>query len=156
MMKRLLLMTRDTLDGFLFRLQQHVALRVAIGILVIVLMSNLVAIVDLFLRPEIPYFDIQHVVVGLVTGAVTTVLFGMLSIYVASMKRAMREIKTLEGLLPICSKCNKIRTPDNRWDVLEKFIQDRTEATFTHSLCPDCARQLYPEMYAGEKPGERG
>ncbi len=147
---------RDALDGFLFRLQQHVALRVAIGIFVIILMSNLVALVDLFLRPEIAYFDTQHIVVGLVTGSVTTVLFGMLSIYVASMKRAMREIKTLEGLLPICSRCNKIRTPDNRWDVLEKFIQDRTEATFTHSLCPDCARQLYPEMYAGEKPGERG
>jgi len=86
-------------------------------------------------------------VVGVVTGGVTTVLFGMLSIYVASLKRAMREIKTLEGLLPICSSCNKIRTPDNQWHVLEKYISARTEATFTHSVCPECARRLYPQMY---------
>jgi hypothetical protein len=138
---------RDFLNGFLLNLQQHVALRVAIGIAAIIVMANLDALVDAVIRPEIPYFDRQHMIVGGVTGVVTTILFGMLSIYVASLKRAMREIKTLEGLLPICSSCNKIRTPDNQWHVLETYITDRTEATFTHSVCPECARRLYPEMY---------
>jgi hypothetical protein len=139
---------RDFLNGFLLNLQQHVLLRVAIGIAAIIFMANLDALVDAFIRPEVPYFDREHLIVGAVTGGVTTVLFGMLSIYVASLKRAMREIKTLEGLLPICSSCNKIRTPDDQWHVLETYITDRTEATFTHGLCPECAKRLYPQMYA--------
>ena len=126
-------------------------LRVAIGIFIIILMANLDALIDLVLNPDLPYFHYQHLIVGMVTGSVTTVLFGMLSIYVASLKRAMSEIKTLKGLLPICSSCYKIRTQENEWHALEKYISARTDARFTHSLCPDCAQRLYPEMYAKTK-----
>ena len=138
---------RHSLNNFLLNLHEHVGLRVLIGIIVILFMANLDAIIDAIIHPGIPYFDREHLIVGGVTGVVTTVLFGMLSIYVASLKRAMKEIRTLEGLLPICSSCHKIRTPDNEWHFLEKYITDRTEATFTHSLCPDCARHLYPDMF---------
>jgi hypothetical protein len=110
-------------------------------------MSNLDALVDAVIHPDLPYFDKEHLVVGAVTAMVMTVLFGILSIYVANLRRALKEIKTLEGLLPICSACHKIRSTDDQWHFLEKYITERTEATFTHGLCPDCAKKLYPEMY---------
>jgi hypothetical protein len=140
-------MIRYYLNRFLNDLHRHVRVRVGIGVTVIVLMANLDAIIDAVINPGVRYFCREHLIVGGFTAIVTTILFGMLSIYVASLKRAMREIKTLEGLLPICSACHKIRSTDNEWHVLEKYITDRSEATFTHSLCPDCAKQLYPEMY---------
>jgi len=142
------------LNNFLQSLHTRVRLRVAVGIVIIVLMANLDAIVDSVIHPEVAYFDREHLIVGAVTGIVTTFLFGMLSIYVASLKRAMREIRTLEGLLPICSSCKMIRTPDDHWHHLEKYITERTEATFTHGLCPECAQRMYPEMYA-QKQQER-
>lgn len=138
---------RDFLQGFLESLHKKVGMRVAIAIFVILLLANLSAMVDAVVHPERPYFDSEHIIVGVVTGLVAIGLFGMLSIYVASLRRALSDIKTLKGLLPICSACNKIRTSDDRWHVLEKYISERTEATFTHSLCPECARRLYPEMY---------
>jgi hypothetical protein len=138
---------RGFLNRFLRDLHKRVYLRIAIGIALIVLMSNLDALVDAVVHPELAYFDKEHLLVGAVTAVVTTVLFGILSIYVANLKRALKEIRTLEGLLPICSSCHKIRSTDNRWNVMEKYIAERTEATFTHGLCPECARRLYPEMY---------
>lgn len=137
----------DRLRTFLLSLDIRIRLRVFIGICVIIFMANLDALIDAIIHPDIPYVDQEHLIVGGVTCLVTTFLFGMLSIYVGSLKRAMKEIKTLEGLLPICSACHKIRTPDNNWHHLEKYISERTEARFTHGLCPDCAKELYPEMF---------
>ncbi len=138
---------REFLNGFLQNLHKRVYLRIVIAIAIIVLMSNLDALVDAVIHPDLEYFDKEHLVVGAVTAVVTIVLFGILSIYVANLRRALKEIKTLEGLLPICSACHKIRSTDDQWHVLEKYITERTEATFTHGLCPDCAKKLYPEMY---------
>jgi energy-coupling factor transporter transmembrane protein EcfT len=138
---------RRILNRFLHDLNKRVYVRVTIAIAIIVFMTNLDALVDAVIHPNLPYFDKEHLIVGAVTAMVTTVLFGILSIYVANLRRALKEVKNLEGLLPICSSCHKIRSTDNQWNVLEKYITDRTEATFTHSLCPECARELYPEMY---------
>lgn len=138
---------RALLNDFLWSLNHRVSLRVTIGIAVILLMANLDALVDAVVHPNLAYLDGEHLLVGGVTAMATVILFGMLSIYVANLKRAAKEIKTLEGLLPICSSCHKIRSVDNEWQVLEHYISTRTDATFTHSLCPECARRLYPEMY---------
>ena len=138
---------RELLNRFLKNLHKRVYLRVAIGVFIIALMANLDALVDAVIHPELAYFDKEHLLVGAVTGLVTTVLFGILSIYVANLRRAMSEIKTLEGLLPICSSCHRIRSTDDQWHFLEKYISERTDATFTHGLCPECAKHLYPEMY---------
>ena len=146
-MRGLLAGVRIGINHFLQGLDKRVRLRVSIGICVILFMANLDALIDAVIHPDIAYFDQEHLIVGSMTAIVTTFLFGMLSVYVATLKRAMREIKTLEGLLPICSACHKIRTPDDDWHVLEKYITERTEAIFTHSLCPDCAKHLYPEMF---------
>ncbi|MBU2551496.1 MAG: response regulator [Proteobacteria bacterium] len=62
------------------------------------------------------------------------------------LQEALSEIKRLSGLLPICSGCKKIRDDQGEWLTLERYIQERSEARFSHSLCPDCARRLYPEL----------
>jgi transcriptional regulator with PAS, ATPase and Fis domain len=56
------------------------------------------------------------------------------------------ELKTLQGLLPICSSCKKVRDDKGYWSEVEKYISDRSEAKFSHSLCPDCLKELYPEI----------
>ncbi|OLC37661.1 MAG: hypothetical protein AUH81_05845 [Candidatus Rokubacteria bacterium 13_1_40CM_4_69_5] len=56
-------------------------------------------------------------------------------------------LKTLRGLLRICSYCNKIRNDQGAWVRLEAYIQEHSEAKFTHGLCPECARQHYPQLY---------
>lgn len=56
------------------------------------------------------------------------------------------EVKTLRGFIPICSSCKKIRNDKGYWEQIEKYITTRSEAEFTHSICPDCAKRLYPEF----------
>lgn len=62
-----------------------------------------------------------------------------------NLQDALDQIKTLRGLLPICSSCKKIRNDTGYWEQIEVYIRDRSEAEFSHSLCPDCAKKLYPE-----------
>jgi hypothetical protein len=68
------------------------------------------------------------------------------------LENALAEVKTLSGLLPICASCQKIRNDKGYWDRIETYIQAHTEATFSHSLCPDCARKLYPDLYKDREP----
>ncbi len=56
------------------------------------------------------------------------------------------EIKTLRGFIPICSNCKKIRDKTGSWRLLEDYFQKRTDARFTHGICPDCTRELYPDI----------
>ncbi|MFZ1983559.1 MAG: hypothetical protein WAU91_04050 [Desulfatitalea sp.] len=56
---------------------------------------------------------------------------------------ALGELKTLQGFIPICAHCHKIRNDKGFWERIEKYIQDRTKAQFSHSLCPDCAKGIY-------------
>ena len=63
-----------------------------------------------------------------------------------NLKSALEEVKTLSGLLPICSSCKKIRDDNGYWNQLETYIRDHSEADFSHGLCPDCAEKLYPEL----------
>ena len=60
--------------------------------------------------------------------------------------RLLQKIKYLEGLLPICASCKKIRDDKGHWQSVEGFIRDRSGADFSHSLCPECAEKLYPEV----------
>jgi hypothetical protein len=63
----------------------------------------------------------------------------------------MAQIKRLEGLLPICAACKQIRNERGEWELMEKYITAHSEAQFSHSVCPECARQLYPQYL--EEPG---
>jgi hypothetical protein len=55
------------------------------------------------------------------------------------------QIKRLEGLLPICAACKQIRNERGEWELMEKYITAHSEAQFSHSVCPECARKLYPQ-----------
>lgn len=59
------------------------------------------------------------------------------------LETSKQEMKTLSGMLPICSVCKKIRKNDVEWEVLEQYISDHSEALFTHSICPDCLKNVY-------------
>lgn len=63
---------------------------------------------------------------------------------------ALSEIKTLRGIIPICSNCKQIRNDEGIWSKIEKYISDHSEAKFTHGICPKCAQNLYPEYYRAE------
>ncbi|MBI5605354.1 MAG: response regulator [Deltaproteobacteria bacterium] len=63
------------------------------------------------------------------------------------LKEALSKIKTLSGLLPICSSCKKIRDDQGYWNQLETYIHEHSEAEFTHGLCPECIKEFFPEVY---------
>lgn len=64
---------------------------------------------------------------------------------------ALEEIKTLRGILPLCSFCKKIRTADKTWEDVDVYIHKHTEADISHSVCPECMKQHYPEFYPSIK-----
>ena len=61
----------------------------------------------------------------------------------ARLTKAHSEIETLQQLIPICARCKKIRNDKGYWEQVEFYIQQRTNSDFTHTLCPDCDRELY-------------
>jgi len=63
------------------------------------------------------------------------------------LKDSIETIKTLRGLIPICASCKKIRDDKGYWNQIETYIQKHSEAEFSHGICPECARKLYPELY---------
>jgi len=64
---------------------------------------------------------------------------------IQDLQEALSEVKRLGGLLPICAHCKKIRDDRGYWNQVEIYIKDHSEAEFSHSICPDCARELYSE-----------
>jgi len=60
------------------------------------------------------------------------------------------KVKILSGLLPMCSACKKIRDDKGYWNQIEKYIRDHSEAEFSHSLCPECSKKLYPDLCMDE------
>ena len=65
---------------------------------------------------------------------------------IADLKSALAEVKTLSGLLPICASCKKIRDDTGYWNQIEEYVSKRSEAQFSHSICPECAKILYPDL----------
>ena len=62
------------------------------------------------------------------------------------LQKAIAEIKTLSGMLPICSSCKKIRDDKGYWNQIESYICDHSEAEFSHGICPDCFKKMYPSL----------
>jgi hypothetical protein len=65
---------------------------------------------------------------------------------IAQLEKAMSQVRRLEGMLPICSSCKKIRDDQGYWQQIESYLMERTDAVFTHGLCPDCLDTLYPGL----------
>lgn len=68
------------------------------------------------------------------------------------LRAAVNEIRTLRGILPICSHCKKIRDDQGAWSQLEAYIQARSAAQFSHGICPDCVRRHYPGLDVDAEP----
>ena len=62
---------------------------------------------------------------------------------IARLKDALSKVNLLSGFLPICASCKKIRDDKGYWNQIESYIRDRSEAEFSHGICPDCANKIY-------------
>jgi hypothetical protein len=69
---------------------------------------------------------------------------------IADLKKALSEVRLLSGLLPICASCKKIRDDKGYWNQIEAYIKEHSSADFSHSICPECAKRLYPELFQEE------
>lgn len=63
-----------------------------------------------------------------------------------NLQDALNEVRQLSGLLPICSYCKKIRDDNGYWNQVDEYIQEHSDADFSHSICPGCAEKHYPDM----------
>jgi hypothetical protein len=66
------------------------------------------------------------------------------------LEEAIADVKQLSGMLPICASCKNIRNDRGYWEQLESYLKDHSSVVFSHGICPDCARKLYPDIYEHE------
>ena len=69
---------------------------------------------------------------------------------IVELQKALAEVKTLSGMLPICASCKKVRDDKGYWQQIESYVLDHSDAKLSHSICPACARKLYPELFGKE------
>jgi len=65
---------------------------------------------------------------------------------IAELQESLAKVKMLSGLLPICASCKKIRDDKGYWNQIEVYIREHSEAKFSHGICPDCTKKLYPDL----------
>jgi hypothetical protein len=70
--------------------------------------------------------------------------------------KLLHQIRHLEGLLPICASCKKIGDGHGHWIQIEGYIRDHSDAEFSHSICPDCAKKLYPAYHFTKRSQAQG
>lgn len=69
---------------------------------------------------------------------------------IAELRTALSEVKTLQGILPICSFCKKVRDDEGYWNQVDVYIRRRSDVDFSHSVCPECMRKHYPDYIPSE------
>ncbi|RMF94842.1 MAG: DUF3365 domain-containing protein [Candidatus Schekmanbacteria bacterium] len=74
---------------------------------------------------------------------------------IAALEESIAHINQLEGILPICSSCKKIKDEKGEWQMLESYMRRSSDVKFSHGLCPDCAKKLYPDYYKNDL-GKKG
>lgn len=136
-------------------------LRWLLYIAAILMMANLSALMDLFIAPQVPYFNREHLYVGVASGLLIVVLIVTLELYLGGLQRALAQISRIESFLSVCSACGDVRLPDpensraEAWVALDRYIQEHTSTRFSHGICPDCARRLY-SPYLGRRESGKG
>ncbi|WP_051283778.1 response regulator [Desulforegula conservatrix] len=63
------------------------------------------------------------------------------------LEEALKDVRMLNELLPICASCKNVRNDEGYWEQVEKYFSERTDVMFSHAICPDCLKKLYPEIY---------
>ena len=66
---------------------------------------------------------------------------------ITDLQSAIEQIKTLKGIVPICASCKKIRDDKGYWEQVDQYVAKHTDAKFSHGICPDCTKKLYPDYY---------
>lgn len=98
----------------------------------------------------LPVHPLEEMVSLALPTALRGIVIAFLALWFARLAEFERElqsrVKVLEGLLPICAFCKNIRNEEGDWERLEKFISRRSEAEFSHGICPSCAEKHYPGM----------
>ncbi|HOY54083.1 MAG: Transcriptional regulatory protein CseB [Verrucomicrobia bacterium ADurb.Bin122] len=104
-------------------------------------------------------FDLSELRARLAVGARMIALQDRLFGKILELRDALEQIKTLRGIVPICSSCKKIRDDKGYWSQVEAYISRHSDATFSHGICPDCLHRLYPEfaneLDEPESPGSK-
>jgi K+-sensing histidine kinase KdpD len=72
----------------------------------------------------------------------------------AQLQEALNQVKELRGLLPICASCKKIRNDQGYWEQIEAYVSRHSKAEFSHGICPECAKRLYPELFTDKRTSE--
>ena len=70
---------------------------------------------------------------------------------IENLQKALEDVKTLSGMLPICAWCKNIRNDEGYWQKIEAYLKSHSDLDFTHSICNDCAKKEYPELYTALK-----
>ncbi|MBN2410151.1 hypothetical protein JXQ31_00580 [candidate division KSB1 bacterium] len=73
---------------------------------------------------------------------------------ISELQKASEKVNTLKSLLPICASCKKIRDDMGYWHQVEDFVRKHSNLEFSHGICPDCAKALYPDFYLKQKACE--
>ncbi len=118
-------------------------------------LCSILTIISVFFQPTIP--DMWKVLFNRCIGlGVIWVTAGLGIQWKTSEKRrekaihereiALKETKILRGMIPICSACKKIRDSEGAWTQMELYIRNHSEADFSHGICPECVKKLYPEL----------
>lgn len=104
------------------------------------------AISDGIIKTDI-YAEIAALIVS------TILVFGIIYLLklIKELTEALDSIKVLKGLLPICASCKKIRDDKGSWVYMENYIMQHSEAKFSHGVCDECAKKLYPSYFTADK-----
>jgi len=100
-------------------------------------------------------FDRNELRARLEVGRRVVELQSALANRVTELEKALEHIKTLQGILPICVHCHKIRDDQESWQRIENYIEAHSSVQFSHGLCPECRRKFYPE-FEEEDTGNQG
>jgi DNA-binding response OmpR family regulator len=98
--------------------------------------------VDYITKP----FKAEEVLARIDTHLTISFLQGELERKNAELQTALDKIKILQGIIPICANCKKIRDDKGFWNQVETYISEHSGAEFSHSICPDCKKELYPYL----------
>jgi hypothetical protein len=74
---------------------------------------------------------------------------------IAELQKALADVKTLSGLIPICGWCKKVRSDTGFWQSVEQYIRVQTDATFSHGICPDCSEKFKADVARANPPGPK-
>jgi len=126
-----------------------------------------IAVSDFMAEKQYPYFFVElwNLLMHFGFFAVYAVVLSLVKadlderkMLLVEIQKGLSEVKLLSGLLPICASCKKIRDDKGYWKQMEAYISAHSEAQFTHGICPECAKRLYPKDWDdifGKKEGKQ-